>query len=65
MGADVAAYNALNTENEKAKFRRKIVRDNPHIVDTFFYERVNEALNSFFGKKGLEIKWSWFRIEYQ
>ena len=33
---------------EKAKWRRKLVRDNPHIVDAYFADRVKELLMTFF-----------------
>ena len=53
------------TEGDEAKFRRKMVRENPHIVDAFFYDRVENLLSTFFGKKGIEMSWHWFRIEHQ
>lgn len=52
-------------ELEKAKARRKMVRDNPHIVDEFFNERVNQLFKTLFGQHGIELKYLWFRIEYQ
>jgi TolA-binding protein len=50
---------------EKAKEKRKFVRDNPHIVDMFFYRRLQMMIKHFFGKGCLRAKWIWFRIEYQ
>ena len=47
------------------KWKRKQVRDNPHFVDSYFYDRVKVALESFFGSKGLDMKWFWFRVEFQ
>ena len=47
------------------KWKRKQVRHNPHFVDCYFYDRVKVALESFFGSKGLDMKWFWFRIEFQ
>ena len=57
---DTAEYDALRHEHEKAKYRRKLVRENPHIVDAFFYKRVEDLLNSFFEGAGLKAKWTWF-----
>ena len=52
-------------EYEKAKWRRKLVKDNPHIVDSYFSDRVREFLNVFHSKDGLEYSWFWYRVEYQ
>jgi ATP-dependent DNA helicase PIF1 len=56
---------ACTTQKKKAEHRRKLVRDNPHIVDAFFYRRVQALLDTLFGPLGLEAEWTWFRIEYQ
>ena len=54
------------SEDDKAKLRRKLRRENPHIVDAYFQERLDELLDSFFGKKSpLKASWHWYRIEYQ
>ncbi len=53
------------TEKEKAAIRRKWVRDNPHIVDHYFFMRAKEYFNSFYGKDCLNAEWYWYRIEYQ
>ena len=34
------ALPVLESSAAKAKFKRKLVRDNPHIVDPYIYERV-------------------------
>ena len=47
-------------EFEKAKRRRELVRDNPHLVDAYFTERVKEFIKTFFGNSGMEYKWFWF-----
>ena len=52
-------------EFEKAKWRRELVHDNPHLVDAYFTERVKEFIKTFFGNSGMEYKWFWFRVEYQ
>ena len=52
-------------EEEKARRRRKLVRENPHIVDEFFELKAQELVKTVFGKQGLEIEWWWFRVEYQ
>jgi ATP-dependent DNA helicase PIF1 len=56
--------NLLN-EEQKAKKRRKWVRDNPHIVDSYFHDRVILLLKTYLGKDSLEVDWLWFRVEYQ
>ncbi len=54
------------TQEDKAKYRRKLVREYPHIVDHYFYERVQVLLECFFGEdSALAAKWTWYRIEYQ
>ena len=52
-------------KQDKARARRKLVRENPHIVDQFFQARAEAMLKTMFGKKGLAIEWSWYRVEYQ
>ncbi len=42
-----------------------MTRENPHIVDAYFMKRVQALLDTYYGKNGLELDWSWFRIEYQ
>jgi hypothetical protein len=56
---------ATLNEIEKARLWCKMVRDNPHVVDHYFYFRVKLLLNKWFEDAGLPVKWSWFRIEYQ
>ena len=46
----------FSNEHEKSKWRRKLVKDNLHIVDLYFTTRVKDFLNSFFGKNGLKYK---------
>lgn len=53
------------TEKECTKRKRKFVRDNPHLIDSFFYTHVQDAMKRLFGKDCLEAKWIWFQIEYQ
>ena len=55
----------FDTELLSAQWKRKLVRENQHIVDAYFYDRVKMLLATFFGKKGLELEWFWFRVEYQ
>lgn len=52
-------------EKKEAKYRRKMVREAPHIVDQFFMERVEAMFQTIFGKKGIRTKFLWFRVEYQ
>jgi hypothetical protein len=42
-----------------------MTRENPHIVDAYFMKRVQALLDTYYRKNGLELDWSWFRIEYQ
>jgi hypothetical protein len=44
---------------------RKFVRANPHIVDSYFFERVKSALDKLLGPECWDHHWLWFRIEYQ
>ena len=53
-------------EKQKLSFRVRIVNDFPHIVDEYFYTRVQSFLKSFFlCRKGLTTTYYWFRVEYQ
>ena len=52
-------------EYEKFAYRRKMAVANPHIVDAYFCKRVDDLLEAFFHKTGLELEWSWYRCEYQ
>ena len=61
---DNTEENSLN-EKEKAKRRRKYIRENQHIVDSYFFYRIKRFLEIFFGEEGLDAAWKWFRIEYQ
>ena len=62
--ADLHQANKKDLSNlsitEKAKEKRKFVRNNPHIVDMFFYRRLQAMIKSFFGKDRLSSKWIWF-----
>jgi hypothetical protein len=42
-----------------------MTRENPHIVNVYFMKRVQALLDTYYGGNGLELDWSWFRIEYQ
>jgi hypothetical protein len=52
-------------ELKKALHRRKLVRKNPHLVDEYFLARAEEVFKTFLTKKCINIKYHWFRIEYQ
>lgn len=54
-----------NTPQEEAKWRRKFIRKYPHIVDAFFFHRVQELIKYVFSSSGLQVEWHWYRIEYQ
>jgi hypothetical protein len=53
------------SEADAARFRRKMVRDSPHLVDAFFMHRVEAMLKTFFGKEGFEAAWHFVRLELQ
>jgi Helitron helicase-like domain at N-terminus len=53
------------TEKEAAAFRRKMVRDNPHVVQDFFQLLTKAMLDTFFGPKCFEAQWWWMRFELQ
>ena len=53
------------SEKEAAKFRRNMARNNPHLVDAFFFERVKVMLKTFFGNQGFGSSWNWIRGELQ
>jgi hypothetical protein len=55
----------FESEADAAKFRRKMVRDSPHLVDAFFMHRVKAMLKTFFGKDGFEAAWHFVRLELQ
>ncbi|KAK3923470.1 Ornithine aminotransferase [Frankliniella fusca] len=46
------------------KDRRKLVQENPHIVDSFFDERVQSFIKNVLEKKYKVVDY-WYRIEYQ
>jgi hypothetical protein len=52
-------------ERQKEKWRRKAVRENQHIVDAFFNERVESFAKAFLQSSGMKAEYTWFRIEYQ
>ena len=49
----------------EASWKRKVVRENPHIVDAYFQTRVRNLFRTMFGKSGLSTEWQWYRVEYQ
>ena len=55
----------FTNEYEKAKWRRVLVRDNLHIVNAYFMERIKNFIKLFFSQSSMEYKWYWFRVEYQ
>ena len=50
---------------ERLKLREKWVRQNPHVVDAYFFHRVKFMVEKCFGVQGLKMVWVWFRIELQ
>ena len=57
-------YFELN-EKEKLCAHLKIIRCHPHLVDEYFTLRVKDFLDVYFSKRGLDVDYYWFRIEYQ
>ena len=55
-------FSTIDAENKQ---KRKIVRNNPHLVDAFFYERVETLFKEVFACQGINLEWFWYRIEYQ
>ena len=57
----------FDTFKKEAAWKRKCVRENPHLVDAYFYDKVQILFQEMFDKKnaGIELDWSWYRIEYQ
>ena len=49
----------------EAKWKRKLCRNNPHLVDQYFLDKVNSLFADVFNKDGFELDWLWYRIEYQ
>lgn len=58
-------FPTFNSVAEEASWKRKFVRENPHIVDAYFNDRVHALFDTIFGKAGIELGWLWFHIEYQ
>ena len=50
-----------------ASWKGKVVRDNPHIVDEYFYTRVKALFETVFSNQNgaISLEWLWYRIEYQ
>ena len=55
----------FDSEEDKAKYRRKLVRDNQHIVDHVLFERFKALFGDLFSKECLAAHWNWFRGELQ
>ena len=53
------------SEAENAKNRRKWIRKNPHMTDSYFHARAKKFIETYFSDTGLNSEWYWFRIEYQ
>ena len=64
-GGKVTEMPTFNSVQEEASWKQKMVRENPHLVDAYFYDCVNTLIEEVFGKNGIEIEWVWYRIEYQ
>ena len=61
----------LDTESDETYSKRLMRHErdkhlkNPQIVDEFFFRRVANFLQHFFGPNGLETVWTWYQIEWQ
>ena len=58
LGSDV-----MNNDNS-SEVRRQNVKNNPHIVDWFFTERVKNFIKHWLYDT-LDVNWHWYRFEYQ
>ncbi len=58
-------FPTFSSVQEEASWKRKLVRKNPHLVDEYFYHRVQLLFQELYGPNGIELDWLWFRIEYQ
>ena len=55
----------FESEKERVKFKQKMARENPHLVDGFFFHRCQVMFDTFFGPQGFEAKWNWLHGELQ
>ena len=55
----------FESEKEAAKFWRRMAANNPHLVDAFFFKRIQTMIETFFGPGCFEYKWFWHRGELQ
>ena len=58
-------FREFANEEERAKYRRKLVRDNQHIVDHVLFERFKSLFGHLFGDQCLAAAWNWYRGELQ
>ena len=57
--------NNIIDEETLAKWKCKLLNDNPHIVNAFFVKRIDNFIKQFFGENCLESNWTWYRFEWQ
>ena len=50
-------------ENNRARIYCKIMRDNPHLADAFFYQRIRDLINSWFLFSSIDVEWYWFCVD--
>ena len=55
----------VNNEELLRKWRNSCLQNNTHIVNEFFVKRVENFIQEFFSKDGLEASWYWYRFEWQ
>jgi hypothetical protein len=55
----------FENELEAAKFWQRMAANNLHLVDTFFFKRIQTMIRTFFGPGCFEYKWFWHRGELQ
>ena len=58
----------LPTFEDNASFnrwKRRIVKLHPHLVDVFFNNRVDTLLKHFFAESTFDCAWYWYRVEFQ
>ena len=55
----------FDDNNSFNKWKRHVVRENPHLVNAFFHKRFGTLLKHFFGESTFDCSWHWFRVEFQ
>ena len=46
-------------------WKRRVVREHPHVVNSYFHKRFSHLLKHFFTESTLDYSYYWFRVEFQ